>query len=85
MQKHLTIAVDGKTIRNTHIKISDDFSESQFNIDIGGKNAFNGEIDEIFLTSFDDSIRAKGDTTWQQLQSWLSVFYELQKEPAILD
>ena len=85
VQKHLTIAVDGKTIRNTDIKISDDFSESQFNIDIGGKTAFNGEIDEIFLTSFDDSIRAKGDTTWQQLQSWLSVFYELQKEPAILD
>lgn len=73
-QKHLTIAVDGETIRDTDLKLSEEF----YNVE--GIRATPGLAHEILLYSFGDFIRYPGDRSWTRLKAWLYAFYELQKD-----
>lgn len=73
-KKHLTIAVDGETIRDTDLKLSEKFYE------IDGLRAAPGLVEDILFFSFGDSIRHKGDKNWTRLKAWLYAFYELQKD-----
>ena len=73
-KKHLTIAVDGVTIRDTDLKLSEKF----YNVE--GIRATPGLAHEILLYSFGDFIRYPGDRSWTRLKAWLYAFYEFQKD-----
>ena len=73
-KKHLTIAVDGVTIRDTDLKLSEKFYY------ISGLRAAPGLTHEILLYSFGDFIRYPGDRNWTRLKAWLYAFYEFQKD-----
>lgn len=73
-KKHLTIAVDGETIRDTDLKLSEDFYKAN------GLRAAPGLVEDILLFSFGNFIKHKGDKNWTRLKAWLYAFYELQKE-----
>ena len=72
-KKHLTIAVDGETIRDTDLKLSEDFYKAN------GLRAAPGLVEDILLFSFVDFIKHKGDKNWTRLKAWLYAFYEMQK------
>jgi len=72
-KKHLAIAIDGITIRDTDLKLSENFyklEEIQF-----GKTVLEGAI----FYSFGDFVRKPEDKDWARLKAWLYTFYELQK------
>ena len=73
-KKHLTIAVDGVTIRDTDLKLSEEFYS------VEGIRATPGLVKDILFYSFGDYIRYKGDRSWTRLKTWLYVFYEMQKD-----
>ena len=73
-KKHLTIAVDGVTIRDTDLKLSEKF----YNVE--GIRATPGLAQDILFYSFGDFIRYPGDRSWTRLKAWLYAFYELQKD-----
>ena len=73
-KKHLTIAVDGVTIRDTDLKLSEEFYK------VDGLRAAPGLVEDILLFSFGDSIKRKGDKNWTRLKAWLYAFYEFQKD-----
>ncbi|WP_407457153.1 hypothetical protein [Fibrobacter sp.] len=72
-KKHLVIAIDGKTIRDTDLKLSEDF--------YGIKDIQIGEtpLQNLALYSFGDFIKHKNDKNWNRLKAWLYAFYEIQK------
>jgi hypothetical protein len=72
-KKHLVIAIDGKTIRDTDLKLSEDF--------YGIKDIQIGEtpLQNLALYSFGDFIKHKNDKNWNRLKAWLYAFYEMQK------
>ena len=73
-KKHLTIAVDGETIRDTDLKLSEKF----YNVE--GIRATPGLAQDILFYSFGDFIRYPGDRSWTRLKAWLYAFYEFQKD-----
>ena len=73
-KKHLTIAVDGITIRDTDLKLSEKFYK------VEGIRAATGLVEDILLFSFGDYIRYKSDKSWRRLKAWLYAFYEMQKD-----
>ena len=73
-KKHLTIAVDGETIRDTDLKLSEKFYR------VEGIRATPGLAQEILFYSFGDFIRYPGDRSWTRLKAWLYAFYEFQKD-----
>ena len=73
-KKHLTIAVDGITIRDTDLKLSEKFYK------VEGIRAATGLVEDILFFSFGDFIRYKGDKSWRRLKAWLYAFYEMQKD-----
>ena len=70
-KKHLTIAVDGTALRDTDLKLSDDFYKLQ-GVSIGAP------LKSLILYSFGDFIRKDGDKDWVRLKAWLKAFYEFQ-------
>ena len=72
-KKHLTIAVDGITIRDTDLKLSERFYK------VDGIRAATGLVEDILFFSFGDYIRYKGDKSWNRLKAWLYAFYMMQK------
>ena len=72
-KKHLSIAIDGVSVRDTDIKISDDF------YGLHGLNVGNVPLQDLLLFSFDDSIRNENDKDWERLQTWLYVFHKLSE------
>ena len=73
-KKHLTIAVDGVTIRDTDLKLSEKFYS------VEGIRATPGLAKDILFYSFGDYIRYKGDRSWTRLKAWLYALYEMQKD-----
>lgn len=73
-KKHLTIAVDGETIRDTDLKLSEKFYR------VEGIRATPGLAQDILFYSFGDFIRYPGDRSWTRLKAWLYAFYEFQKD-----
>ena len=73
-KKHLTIAIDGNTIRDTDLKLSEDF--------YGIKEIKTGQepLQYLMFYSFGDFIKHKKDKNWIRLKAWLYAFYELQKQ-----
>lgn len=78
-KKHLTIAVDGITIRDTDLKLSEDFYEIK-DIKIGKT-----PLQNMALYSFGDFIKHKKDKNWTRLKAWLYAFYEMQKQVLFAD
>ena len=73
-KKHLTIAIDGITIRDTDLKLSEDFYGIK-DIKIGAT-----PLQNLALYSFGDFIKHKKDKNWTRLKAWLYAFYEMQKD-----
>ena len=73
-KKHLTIVINGNTIRDTDLKLSPQFYTLQKIIT--GDYA----LDNFLLYSFGDYIRKPEDKDWTRLKAWLMAFYELQKQ-----
>lgn len=71
-KKHLAIAVDGITIRDTDLKLSEDF--------YGIKDVKVGSVplNNLTLYSFGDFIKHKSDKNWTRLKAWLYAFYKMQ-------
>ncbi|HOG68703.1 MAG TPA: hypothetical protein PK366_04950, partial [Fibrobacteraceae bacterium] len=63
---HLTISADGEIIRNTDIKVTENFYNPS-EIIIGSDPLFRGSLTELFI------LDGKQDTSWIKTQ------YELQK------
>ncbi len=74
-KKHLTIAIDGETIRDTDLKLSEKFFSDVLNMSTGDVT-----LEDFIAYSFYDSIRKDGEKDWTRLQAWLMAFYELQKQ-----
>jgi len=72
-KKHLTIAIDGETVRDTDIKLSTEFFKLE-EIYTGSAPA-----QDVMLYSFGDFIKYKSDKNWTRLKAWLYAFYEMQK------
>ena len=73
-KKHLTIAIDGNTVRDTDLKLSEDFYGIK-EIKIGAE-----PLQKIMLYSFGDFIKHKNEKSWIRLKAWLYAFYEMQKD-----
>ncbi|MBR3669574.1 MAG: carboxypeptidase regulatory-like domain-containing protein [Fibrobacter sp.] len=74
-EKHLTIAIDGETIRDTDLKLAENFDKDLRHIQVGDE-----PLEDFIVYYFDDSIRKDEDKDWTRLQAWLMAFYELQKQ-----
>lgn len=72
-KKHLTIAIDGETVRDTDLKLSTEFFKLE-EIYTGSAPA-----QDVMLYSFGDFIKHKKDKNWTRLKAWLYAFYEMQK------
>lgn len=72
-KKHLVIAIDGTTIRDTDLKLSEDFYGIK-DIQIGKT-----PLQNLALYSFGDFIKHKNDKNWNRLKAWLYAFHEMQK------
>lgn len=72
-KKHLTIAIDGETIRDTDIKFSTEFFKLE------GIYTGSAPAQDVMLYSFGDFIKYKSDKNWTRLKAWLYAFYEMQK------
>ena len=72
-KKHLVIAIDGKTIRDTDLKLSEDFYGIK-DIQIGKT-----PLQNLALYSFGEFIKHKNDKNWNRLKAWLYAFHEMQK------
>lgn len=73
-KKHLTVAVDGTTIRDTDLKPAENFYSTE------GIRATPGIAEDILVYSFGDYIKHKGDKDWTRLKAWLYSLYEMQRE-----
>ena len=74
-EKHLTIAIDGETIRDTDLKLAENFDKDLRHIQVGDE-----PLEDFIVYYFDDSIRKDEDKDWTRLKAWLMAFYELQKQ-----
>lgn len=72
-KKHLAIAIDGKTVRNTDLKLADEF------YDIAGIRIGHEQLQDVMLYSFGDFIRKPAERNWYYLQAWLYSYYKLQQ------
>ena len=72
-KKHLTIAIDGETVRDTDIKFSTEFFKLE------GIYTGSAPAQDVMLYSFGDFIKYKSDKNWTRLKAWLYAFYEMQK------
>lgn len=72
-KKHLTIVIDGETVRDTDLKLSTEFFKLE-EIYTGSAPA-----QDVMLYSFGDFIKYKSDKNWTRLKAWLYAFYEMQK------
>jgi hypothetical protein len=72
-KKHLTIAIDGETVRDTDLKLSTEFFKLE-EIYTGSAPA-----QDVMLYSFGNFIKYKSDKNWTRLKAWLYAFYEMQK------
>lgn len=72
-KKHLTIAIDGETVRDTDIKFSTEFFKLE------GIYTGSAPAQDVMLYSFGDFIKHKNDKNWNRLKAWLYAFYEMQK------
>lgn len=72
-KKHLTIAIDGETVRDTDLKLSTEFFKLE-EIYTGSAPA-----QDVMLYSFGDFIKYKSDKNWTRLKAWLYAFYKMQK------
>ena len=77
--KHLTIAIDGETIRDTDIKLSTEF------FDLEEIYTGSAPVEDVMLYSFGDFIKYKSDKNWTRLKAWLYAFYEMQKQVLFAD
>lgn len=75
-KKHVAIMVDGELIRNTDFKASEAFYAPEL-ATLGG-SSFEGVLDELLVYSAGEGIRDEGDSTWQQLTSFMQTLYALQ-------
>ncbi len=73
-KKHLTIAIDGKTVRDTDLRLSGEFYKLE------SLQVSPGQVERLMLYSFGDFIRRENDKDWTRLKAWLYAFYELQKD-----
>ena len=71
-KKHLTVAIDGKTIRSTDLKLDPNFYE------IEGIKISDFTLNDFILYSFGDYIRKQGEHNWIRLETWLAAFYKMQ-------
>ena len=72
-KKHLTIAIDGETVRDTDLKFSTEFFKLE------GIYTGSAPAQDVMLYSFGDFIKYKSDKNWTRLKAWLYAFYEMQK------
>ena len=73
-KRHLTIAIDGVSVRDTDLKFSEDFYELK-NFYVGSNT-----LQDLLHYSFGDYIKHKDDKNWTRLKAWLYAFYEMQKD-----
>lgn len=73
-KKHLTIAIDGETIRDTDIKLSTEF------FDLEEIYTGSAPVQDVMFYSFGDYIKQSGEKNWYRLKAWLYAFYEMQKD-----
>lgn len=73
---HLTIAVDGKIIRDTDLKVNDHFGSwiNSSPIVIG-----DAKLRDFVVFKIDEGIKQERDNNWNRLKAWLIAFQELQK------
>ncbi|MBO4436123.1 MAG: carboxypeptidase regulatory-like domain-containing protein [Fibrobacter sp.] len=72
-EKHLAIAIDGITIRDTDLKLAENFARDLRHIQVGDER-----LEDFIVYHFDKSIRKEGDKDWDRLKAWLMAFYEMQ-------
>lgn len=74
---HLAIAVDGKILRDTDLKVHENFGKlntSRNVVTIG-----NTTLNDFLMFSMDKDIRNKGETNWNRLKAWLIAHQQLNK------
>ena len=71
-KKHLTIAIDGETIRDTDIKLSTDF------FDLEEIYTGSAPVQDVMFYSFGDYIKQSGEKNWYRLKAWLYAYYMMQ-------
>lgn len=76
VKSHLTVAVDGKIIRDTDLKVSENFAtyNAKDVMTIGSTT-----LDDFLLFSMNEDIRNKGETNWNRLRAWLIAHQILNK------
>lgn len=76
IKSHLTVAVDGKIIRDTDLKVSEGFGtyNAKDVMTIGSTS-----LDDFLLFSMDEDIRKKGETNWNRLKAWMIAHQTLSK------
>ena len=71
-KKHLAIAVDGITIHDTDLKLSEKFYA------LSGMQIGDYPLKDFILHSFGSYIRRDSEKNWNRLKAWLMAFYEMQ-------
>lgn len=71
-KKHLTIAIDGETIRDTDIKLSTEF------FDLEEIYTGSAPVQDVMFYSFGDYIKQSGEKNWYRLKAWLYAYYMMQ-------
>lgn len=67
--KHVSIAVDGKTIRDTDLKLQSNFFA------LPGIATGNFELESLTIFTLPNTIRHNNDKEWERLRAWQYAFY----------
>lgn len=69
VENHLSIAVDGKVIRDTDLKVSNTFHS--FEYADAETTLGKAELTDFVMFKMSTDIRKKGETNWNRLKAWL--------------
>lgn len=72
--KHLAIAIDGKTVHSTDLKLGSKFYEGFAGITVG-----EFELKDLFIFEPKTLVKNPEEKGWSRLSAWLNAFYEMQK------
>ena len=73
-KKHLCIIIDGVTIHDSDLELSDEFFGSFAGIRVGSY-----PLNDIVFFQPDTYVHKQNDKGWGRLHAWFNAFYELQK------
>lgn len=68
-EKHVSIAIDGKTVRDTDLKLQSNF------FTLPGIATGDFELENLTIYTLPNSIRHNNDKEWERLRAWQYAFY----------